>query len=184
MAVGAIGYGAYAAYAAMAAATVYSAYSSIQSGKQAALNADAQAEQAQADAATEKSAAVVQAERIRKLARAQAAAATAGLAASGVDTGEGSAININEEIIGGAEEDAALTIFGGGNRAQRLDADAVNYQMAGARAKSSAYGQAASTVLSSGSSMYSGWKGAAGGGINRQGQGNALTNNPAYVRNM
>lgn len=172
------------AYWATAAAAVYSAYSTIQSGKQAALNADAQAEQAQNDADTEKSAAVVQAERIRKMARIQASQANAGLAASGVDTGEGTAININEEIIGGGEEDAALTIFGGGNRAQRLDADASNYKLAGGQAKANAYGQAASTVLSSAGSAYSGWKGAAGGGINKQGQGNALTTNPAYVRNM
>ena len=140
------------------AAAAYGAYSSYQSGQQAKLNSEAQSDQAQADANTEKSAAVVQAERIRKLARIQASQATASLAASGVDVGEGSAININEEIIGNAEEDAALTIFGGGNRAQRLNTDASNYRLVGSQAQSSANGQAASTVLSGGSSAYSNWK--------------------------
>ena len=66
-----------AAYAAMAAATVYSVYSTQQSGKQAQLNANAQADQAQADADTAASAAVVQADRIRRLARNQASEANA-----------------------------------------------------------------------------------------------------------
>ncbi len=164
-------------------ASLFSAYSTVQAGKQANLNAQAQADQAVADANTERSAAVVQAERIRKLARTQASQANASLAASGVDTGEGTAININEEIIGNAEQDAALTIFGGANRAQRLNADASNYRQAGKQAQANAYGQAASTLLQSGASAYSGWKGSAAG-VNKQGQGNALNTNPAYVRNM
>lgn len=147
-------------YAAVAAAA-YGAYSTYQSGQQTKLNAEAQGDQAEADARTEKSAAVVQAERIRKMARIQAGQATAGLAAAGVDTGEGSAININEEIIGGGEEDAALTIFGGKNKAQRLDTDAGNYKMAGKQAASAATGQATASLISSGSQAYSGWKGAA-----------------------
>lgn len=172
-----------AVYAAMVASTAYSAYSTVQAGKQAGLNAEAQADQAAADANTEKSAAMVQAERIRKLSRIQASQANAALAGSGVDTGEGTAVNINEEIIGGGEEDAALTVFGGANRAQRLNTDASNYKLAGNQAKSNAYGQAASTVLSAAAQGASGWKGSAAG-INKQGQGNALTSNPSYVRNM
>ena len=140
------------------AATAYSAYSTVQQGKQAKLNANAQADQAAADANVEKSAAIVQAERIRKLARIQASEANASLAASGVDVGEGSAININEEIIGNAEEDAALTIFGGGNRAQRLNTDASNYKLVGKQAYDSSTGQAGATLLSGGSDTYTNWK--------------------------
>lgn len=164
------------------AAGAMSAYSTIQQGKQANLNAEAQAEQAAADANTERSAAVVQAERIRKLARIQQGEATASLAASGVEVGEGTALNINREIYENAEEDAILTVMGGQNRANRLNADASNYRLAGRQAKSNAYGQAAGTLLSTGASAYSGWKSTSG--INRQGQGAALANNPAFVRNM
>ncbi|CAM4032242.1 hypothetical protein [Ectopseudomonas alcaliphila] len=171
-----------ATYAVMAAAAAYSAYSTVQSGKQQQLNADAQADQAELDAKTEKSAAMVQADRIRKLARIQQGEATSALAASGVDVGEGTALNINREIYENAEEDAILTVFGGNNRAQRLTVDAKNTRMAGNQARSNSYGQAASTLLSTGASMYSGWK--SSGGVNTQGQGQALTSNPAYVRNM
>ena len=136
-----------AAYAAMAAATVYSVYSTQQSGKQAQLNANAQADQAQADADTAASAAVVQADRIRRLARNQASEANAALAASGVETGAGTAININEEIIGNAEEDAALTIFNGQNQKARGYADASNYSLAGTQARGAANSQSISTCL-------------------------------------
>ncbi|WP_217505536.1 hypothetical protein [Pseudomonas corrugata] len=164
-AVGAAGYSAYAyaAYAAAAAATVYSVYSTQQAGKQAQLNANAQSDQAQADADTAASAAVVQADRIRRLARNQASEANAALAASGVEVGAGTAININEEIIGNAEEDAALTIFNGRNQQARLYNDADNYQLAGRQARSAANSQSIGTVLSSGSQLGMSWKASAAG---------------------
>lgn len=155
---------AMAAYALIAGATAYSAYSSIQSGKQANLNAEAQSDQAKLDADTAASAAVVQADRIRRLARNQASEANASLAASGVETGAGSAININEEIIGNAEQDAALTIFNGRNQASRLNTDASNYKLAGAQAKAAGTSQAISTVLSSGAQAGMAWKASAKGG--------------------
>lgn len=147
-----------AVYAAMAAATTYSVYSTQQAGKQAQLNASAQADQAAADANTEKSAAVVQAERIRKLARIQASEANASLAGSGVEVGAGTALNINEEITRNSEEDAALTVFGGANKAQRLNADSSNYRLAGSQARGAANSQSISTVLSSASTAASNWK--------------------------
>lgn len=160
MAVGAVGA---AAYAAMAAATVYSVYSTQQSGKQAQLNANAQSEQAQNDADNAASAAVVQADRIRRLARNQASEANAALAGSGVVTGEGTAININEQIIGNAEEDAALTIFNGQNQKARGYADASNYKLAGSQARSSANSQSIGTVLSAGAQAGMAWKASAAG---------------------
>lgn len=140
------------------AATAYSVDSTLKAGKQAQLNANAQAEQAAADANTERSAAIVQAERIRKLARIQAGEANASLAGSGVEVDAGTAVNINEEITRNSEEDAALTIFGGSNKAQRLNADASNYKLAGNQARNASYSQAASTVLAGGTSAYSNWK--------------------------
>lgn len=157
------GYTAAVAYGVAAASAVYGAYSTVQAGKQQQLNASAQAEQAEADAKTEKSAAMVQAERIRKLARIQAGEANAALAASGVEVGEGTALNINREIYQNAEEDAALTVFGGANKAQRLNTDASNYRLAGSQARANANSQAAGTVLSAAAQGYSGWKGSLGG---------------------
>ncbi|TWC18118.1 hypothetical protein FBY06_11543 [Pseudomonas sp. SJZ085] len=156
-------YAAYAAYAAMAAATAYSVYSTQQSGKQAQLNANAQSEQAKLDADNAASAAVVQADRIRRLARNQASEANAALAASGVEVGAGTAININEEIIGNAEEDAALTIFNGRNQQSRLYNDASNYTLAGQQARSAANSQSIGTVLSAGAQTGMSWKASASG---------------------
>ena len=153
----------YIAAAAAVASTAYSVYSSQQSGKQAQLNANAQSEQSQNDANNAASAAVVQADRIRRLARNQASEANAALAGSGVVTGEGTAININEQIIGNAEEDAALTIFNGQNQKARGYADASNYTLAGSQARSSANSQSIGTVLSAGAQAGMAWKASAAG---------------------
>lgn len=160
MAVGAVGM---AAYAALAAATVYSVYTTQQSGKQSQLNADSQAEQAQNDADAAASAANVQADRIRRLARNQASEANAALAGSGVETGEGTAININEEIIGNAEEDAVLTIMNGQNQKARGYVDSSNYKLAGNQARSAANAQSIGTVLSAGAQAGMNWKASAAG---------------------
>lgn len=176
------GYTTAVALSTAAAATMYSVYSTQQSGKQAQLNANAQSDQAQADADTAASAAVVQADRIRRLARNQASEANAALAASGVETGAGTAININEQIIGNAEEDAALTIFNGKNQKARGYADASNYTLAGNQARSNANAESVGTVLSSGAKIAGGWK-ATASGQNMQGQAQALNTNPAWVKN-
>ena len=168
--------------AATLAATAYSAYSTVQSGKQANLHAQAQGEQAQADADTAASAAVVQADRIRRLARNQASEANAALAGSGVEVGEGTAVNINEEIIGNAEEDAALTIFNGKNQQARGYTDASNYKLAGSQAQSAANAQAVSSVLAGGARAGKSWK-ASADQRNLQGQPQQLNTNPAWVRN-
>lgn len=150
-----------AVYAAIAASTAYSAYSTVQSGKQANLNAEAQSDQAQIDADGAASAAVVQADRIRRLARTQASSANAALAASGVEVGAGTAININEEIVGNAEEDAALTIFNGQNQKTRGYVDASNIALGGRQNQSAANSQALGSVLSTGAQVGMSWKASA-----------------------
>lgn len=152
----------YIAAAAVAASAAYSAYSSVQSGKQAQLNADAQSEQAQLDADNAASAATVQAERIRKLARANAGQANAALAASGVEVGEGTAVNINEEIYGNAEEDAVMTILNGENAKKRGYVDASNTALYGSQQRSAANSQAVGTVLGAGAQLGM-WKASAAG---------------------
>ncbi|MGH8381745.1 hypothetical protein [Pseudomonas sp.] len=163
MAAGAVGAAGYAAYAAMAAATVYSVYSTQQAGKQAQLNANAQSEQAQLDADAAASAATVQADRIRRLARSQASQANAALAASGVEVGEGTALNINEEIYANAEEDAALTIFNAQEAKKRGYVDSSNLALSGKQARSAANAQSIGTVLSSGAQAGMAWKASAAG---------------------
>ncbi|MNJ17907.1 hypothetical protein D3C77_121980 [compost metagenome] len=161
MAVGAIGAAGYA-YAAMAAATAYSVYTTQQSGKQAQLNANAQSEQSQLDADAAASAATVQADRIRRLARNQASQANAALAASGVEVGEGTALNINEDIYANAEEDAALTIFNAQEAKKRGYADASNLALGGKQARQAANAQSIGTVLQTGAQIGMDWKKSAG----------------------
>jgi hypothetical protein len=152
------GYTAAVAAVAAIAGTAYSVYSSEQAGKQAKYNADAQSEQSQNDADNAASAATVQADRIRRLARNRASEANAALAASGVQVGEGTAVNINEEIIGNAEEDATMTILNGQRQQRQGYADASNAALAGAQAQSAFRGQATSTLISGASQAYTGWK--------------------------
>ncbi len=78
--------------------------------------ANYQAAQAEADAEASKAAAKVEADRIRKAGREQAAAANASLAASGVETGEGTALRITSGITEDAEQDAFQTILTGNTR--------------------------------------------------------------------
>lgn len=146
-----------AAVAAVASAGV-SAYSAIRQGEQQKEWGDYQAAQAQADANAEKSAAEVHADKIRKMARIQAGEATAQLAGSGVDVGEGTALNINKEIYGNAEEDAMLTIFGGKDHSARLNAEAQADRLKGSQAQSAGYLNATSSILGAAGSVAKGWK--------------------------
>lgn len=153
-----------AAVGAIVAATAYSTYSTVQQGKQAQLNANAQSEQAQLDADNAASAAVVQADRIRRLARNQASEANAALAASGVQVGEGTALNINSEIYANAEEDSAMTIFNGQNQKIRGYTDADNTALYGSQQRSAANAQAVGNVLSTGAQLGGSlWKSSAQG---------------------
>lgn len=150
------------ALVALAASTAYSAYNSVQQGKQAQLNADAQSDQAQIDADNAASAAKVQADRIRKLARSQAGEANAALAASGVEVGAGTALNINQDIYQNAEEDAVMTILNGEQQRQRGYVDAQNISAYGKQQRSAANSQAIGSVLSAGAD-YGMWKARAKG---------------------
>lgn len=163
-------YIAAAAAAASIAGTAYSVYSTQQSAKQTQQNYNAQAEQSQLDADAAASASVVQADRIRRLGRTQASEANAALAGSGVVVGEGTAVNINEEIIGNAEEDAAMTIFNGQAQKVRGYADASNLKRSGYQARNDANAQAIGSVLNTGASLaMTGWKASANGKATKEG---------------
>lgn len=152
-----------ATYATIASAAV-GVYSSIQEGKQQREWSEYQARQAEADAAAEKSAAQVHAEKIRKIARIQAGEANADLAASGVEVGQGTALNINKEIYANAEEDAVMTLFGGADRAARGNAEAAGYRIKGRQAQQAGYLKATSTALGAAHDVAKGWKSSASNG--------------------
>lgn len=143
---------------AMAAAAAVGAYASVQSAEQQKDWNEYQGKQAEADAKAEKSAAEVHAEKIRKLARIQASEANASLAGSGVEVGEGTALNINKEIYANAEEDAVMTIFGGADRAARGNAQATGYRIKGSQAQQAGYLNATSSILGVVSTAAKGWK--------------------------
>lgn len=99
-----------------AAGAVYGGYTAYQSGK-------AQEAQSAADAAATAANGRLEAERIRKQAKAQKSAAMAALAQNGVDVGEGSALVINDQITQDSEQDAWMSILGGQRNAARINAD-------------------------------------------------------------
>ncbi|MCW1942359.1 hypothetical protein BON98_17230 [Escherichia coli] len=143
---------------ALVASSVLAAGGAVYSGQQQKKMSNYQAAQAEADAEASKAAAKVEAERIRKAGRAQAAAANASLAASGVDTGEGTALRIQSDIVGDAEQDAYQTILNGTNQSARLNAQAQADRISGNNASTSGYINAGSSLLSAGGTAYNGWK--------------------------
>lgn len=143
---------------ALVASTVLAAGGAAYSGQQQKKMANYQAAQAEADADASKAAAKVEAERIRKAGREQAAAANASLAASGVETGEGTALRITSGITEDSEQDAYQTILNGANSASRLQAQAQADRFSGNNAATAGYINAGSSLLSGGAKAYNGWK--------------------------
>lgn len=145
-------------------ASVLSAGGAVYSGQQQKKMANYQAAQAEADADASQKAARVEADRIRKAGREQAAAANASLAASGVETGEGTALRITSGITEDSEQDAYQTILNGANSASRLEAQAQADRISGSNAATAGNISAGSSLLSAGGTAYDGWKKAKAGG--------------------
>ncbi|HHT0105326.1 TPA: hypothetical protein ACTXAP_004723 [Raoultella planticola] len=139
-------------------ASVLAAGGAVYSGQQQKKMSNYQAAQAEADAEASQKAARVEADRIRKAGARQAAAANAAMAASGVETGEGTALRITSGITEDAEQDAYQTILNGANSASRLQAQAQADRFTGSNAANSGYINAGSSLLSAGGTAYSGWK--------------------------
>ncbi|HBL7066249.1 TPA: hypothetical protein LSI07_005212, partial [Klebsiella oxytoca] len=145
-------------------ASVLSAGGAVYSGQQQKKMANYQAAQAEADADASQKAARVEADRIRKAGREQAAAANASLAASGVETGEGTALRITSGITEDSEQDAYQTILNGANSASRLQAQAQADRITGSNAATAGNISAGSSLLAAGGTAYDGWKKAKEGG--------------------
>ncbi|MGQ6017320.1 hypothetical protein ACUNG1_25510 [Serratia sp. IR-2025] len=138
--------------------SVLAAGGAVAGGIQQQKMANYQADQANADAEAARASARVQADRIRKAGREKAAQANAALAASGVETGEGTALRITSGITGDAEQDAYTTILNGMNTGARYNAQAQADRLSGRNAATSGYINAGSSLLSAGGTGYSGWK--------------------------
>jgi hypothetical protein len=152
---------------ALLASAAVGAGSAIYQGQQQKEFANYQADQAEADAAAEKGAAQVRAERIRSIARKTRGTARADLAAAGVNVGEGTPLLIEQDIIKRGEEDAILGIYDGDDAARRLRAQAQGLRIQGQQAQTAGYINAGSSALAAGAN-YSGWRGynpGTGGGV-------------------
>lgn len=143
---------------ALVASSVLAAGGAVASGQQQKKMANYQAAQAEADADAARASAKVEAERIRKAGRQQASAANAALAASGVDTGEGTALRVTSGITGDAEQDAYQTILNGVSSSNRLQAQAQADRISGSNAATAGNISAGSSLLSAGGTAYDGWK--------------------------
>ena len=145
-----------------AAGTATTLYGIDTQAKQQEANAKFSAAQAEADAAAEAASARLEAERIRKASKKQRAQAVAAAAASGVDVDSPTAVKIDEAITRNAEEDAVLTILGGGDRAARLRQQAQADRIEGSNARTAGRIQQGSTLLSAaatyGTNSGRGWK--------------------------
>lgn len=143
---------------ALIGSSVLAASGAVMQGQQQKDMADYQAAQTDADAHAAKTAAKVEAERIRKAGRRQAAQANAALAGSGVETGEGTALRITSDITEGAEHDAYMTVINGANTASRYRAQAQADRISGNNAATAGYLGAGGSLLKAGASAYNGWK--------------------------
>lgn len=133
--------------------------SAVQQGRQQKAFNEYQADQAEADAAAEKGAAQVRAERIRNITRQTRAAARADIAAAGANVGEGTPILIEEDIMRRGERDALLGIDDAKDMASRLRAQAFGLRSQGRQAQQAGYINAFSSALAIGSNYGQGWRG-------------------------
>jgi hypothetical protein len=145
------------AWVALAAAAV-SALGAMKQGNDAKTAANYNAAQTRADAEANTAAAKVQAQRIRQQGAQQASQANAAFGASGVETGAGTALRVTSDITGDAEQDAYQTILNGVNSSNRMRAQAQADVLSGKKAQQAGMMGAGSSLLSSGSQMYNGWK--------------------------
>jgi hypothetical protein len=140
----------------------FSAYSAIKQGKADAANAEAEAKfqskQAKADANAEMAIAEQQARKVRDLSKQQRGSARAALAASGVDVGAGTALQIDQQIAGDAESDAQMTIFGGLDTKNRGLQAAQGAEIIGKKQAKTAKNTAKANVLSSAAGGVSGFQ--------------------------
>lgn len=140
----------------MLLATAASTGTAIMQGEQQKDWADYQSDQAKADAVAERKASILEAEKIRKLAKKQRSEATAALAASGANVGEGTAVLIDQDIAARGEQDALMSIFN--DSSSQLLTESNVMKQRGKQAQTAGYLNAGSTALEGGYEYKSKWK--------------------------
>lgn len=124
--------------------------------------ADFQADQANANANTEKQAGEIRAEKARERARHIAASARASLAASGLDLDSVTANLINQDIVKRGEEDAFTQTLNAEDRATALRQQADVFNLRGDQAVVSGVANVASSAISTGVRKDGSWYGMGG----------------------
>jgi hypothetical protein len=133
------------------AGTVLSAVGQLSRGQQQQDWGEWQAEQARADAQAAREEGEVRSERIRRLGRRQQSEARAALAASGVETGAGTAVVIDRQIGRDAEADAEQERLAGLRRGAR-------YEQEGEAASIQGRNAATGSMLAAGATLATGWR--------------------------
>lgn len=142
----------------LAISTGFSVVSALAMGQQQADQAEWQAEQAAADAKAEREAADIRADKLRKAGKAQQSQARAALAASGVETGAGTPVKIDQEIMRDAEADAQQELLSGKYGAARLNSESAGLKLAADNARTKSYLRAGGSLLQGGSQISKGWQ--------------------------
>lgn len=147
----------YASMAAALAGAGVSAYSSIQQGKSAQAQAEYNAKQAEIQAADAQLRGGIEANQKRQEVRRVLAAQQTKLAANGVDTASGSALNLFGDTSREGEMDAQTAYANALREAYGYQSQATSYRFSGKTAMSNAYGQAAGSLLSGAGNALGTW---------------------------
>lgn len=146
----------------MGAGAAISAAGQYQQGQDAKTNANLQGSLIDRQAAEVVDSGEHEAEKIRKSAEAGRGSAVAGMAASGVEIGEGSALEVERKILLNGEEDAMMTILNANRQARNMRDQARLVRHGGQQAKDASYTQMAGTFLQAAGKGYNMWKGQGG----------------------
>lgn len=140
--------------AALAASTTMQVAGRLQQGRADERAANEDAARLDYQAQIEQAGALWQARQIRRQGVSDRGRTVAGAAASGVVVGDGSAGDVERQVMQDAEADAYMAILNGENAAKGLRAEAASRRRAGRDAKRASYLSAAGTLLSRGVQGY------------------------------
>lgn len=143
-----------------------SAGSQVGQARGAKSQAYAEAGQMDYQAALDRDNAALEAGMIRRAGERERGQTLAGIVASGVKIGEGSALDAEREVMENAAEDEYLTILQGERSARALELSARQRRAAGRAAKRAGYIGAATSLLSAGANGFGSFKGWDAGGFN------------------
>lgn len=149
----------------VAASTTMQVAGSINQGKAVQRSANEQAAQLEYQAAVDQDNAMAEAGLIRRAGRADRGRTLTALAASGVEIGEGSALDAERQVMEDSETDAAIAILNGQRAARGAQSQAESSRRAGRDARRAGNINAFGSLLSAGANglKASGWRSAGPG---------------------